>query len=112
MDQGIPVSQYVYSTPLVLQSNLREELDNMPKYRVVQPSTSLWASSSVVLVVKKVGGICLWVDSHRAKRSLKFNVYPIAFVEDIYKAIGPAKFISTLDLARGYWQPPILEVTR
>ena len=111
MDQGIPVSQYVYSTPLVLQSNLREELDNMPKYRVVQPSTSPCASS-VVLVVNKVGGICLWVDSHRAKRSLKFNVYPIAFVEDIYKAIGPAKFISTLDLARGYWQPPILEVTK
>ena len=84
----------------------------MPKYRVVQPSTSLWASLSVVLVVKKVGGICLCVESHRAKRSLKFNAYPIPCVEDIYKAIGPVKFISTLDLARGYWQPPILEVTK
>ena len=112
MDQGIPVSQYVYSTPLVLQSNLREELDNIPIYKVVQPSTSLWASSSVVLVVKKVGGICLCVESHRLNKVSKFNAHPMHCINNIYKAIRPAKFISTLDLARGYWQPPILEVTR
>lgn len=32
---------------------------------------------------------------------------PMPRVEEIFESIGPAKVISTLDLAKGYWQIPM-----
>ena len=33
--------------------------------------------------------------------------YPMPNVQEILDEVGPAKFISTLDLAQGYWQVPM-----
>ena len=33
-------------------------------------------------------------------------------VEDVLEEVGPAKYISTLDLARGYWQVPMSEESK
>ena len=37
----------------------------------------------------------------------KFDAYPMPNVQEILDKVGPAKFISTLDLAQGYWRVPM-----
>jgi hypothetical protein len=36
-----------------------------------------------------------------------FDAYPMPLVEEMFESIGAAKFITTLDLAKGYWQIPM-----
>ena len=73
---------------------------------VIQASTSPWASP-LVMVDKKDGGIRLCVDYRKVNKVSKFDAYPMPKVEEILEEVGPAKIISTLDLAQGYWQVPM-----
>ena len=40
------------------------------------------------------------------------DVYPMPRVDEIIDRVGSAKFISTLDLTKGYWQVPVREGDR
>ena len=37
----------------------------------------------------------------------KFDPYPMPRIDDMLDAIGQSSFITTLDLAKGYWQVPM-----
>jgi len=41
----------------------------------------------------------------------KFNTYPMSRIE-VSKKIGSPVFISTLDLAKGYWQIPMMATSK
>ncbi len=71
---------------------------------VVRRSNSPWASP-IVLVEKKDGGVRFCVDYRKLNKVTKFDAY--RRIEEVFESIGPAKVISTLDLAKGYWQIPL-----
>ena len=77
----------------------------------VQPSSSPWASP-VVLVEKKDGDVRFCVDYRKVNQVAKFDAYPMPRVEDVLEEVGPAKYITTLDLARGYWQVPMADESK
>ena len=83
----------------------------MLKGGIIQPSHSSWAAP-IVLVPKKDGSLRICVDY------CKFNVvttpdpFPIPRVEDLLNGMSSAKFITILDLARGYWQVPMEPASR
>ena len=37
------------------------------------------------------------------------DAYPMPRIDELIDKLGKAKFITTLDLARGYWQVPMSE---
>ena len=39
----------------------------------------------------------------------EFDAYPMPRVEELIDTVGPATIILTLDLAKGYWQIPMVE---
>ena len=78
---------------------------------IIEVSTSDWASP-IVLVKKKDGSLHLCVDYRRLNSVSQFDAYPMPRVDDLIDQIGQAKFISTLDLTRGYWQVPVAEEAR
>ena len=43
---------------------------------------------------------------------VKFDAHPMPRIEELTDTVGPAKIISTLDLAKGYWQIPMDEGSR
>ena len=47
------------------------------------------------------------VDYRKINKVSKFDACPMPNVQEILDEVGPAKFISTLDLAQGYWQVPM-----
>ena len=85
---------------------IKKELDEMLAADIIRPSTSPWASP-VVLVGKKDEGVRFCVDYRKLNQLAKFDAYPMPRVEEIFESIGSSTVISTLDLAKGYWQIPM-----
>ena len=106
-----PIRQHPYRVPLAMREVVKKEIDKMLELGAIQPSASPWASP-VVLVEKKDGEICFCVDYRKLNQMARFDAYPMPRVEEVLETVGPAKFISTLDLARGYWQVPMAEESK
>ena len=101
-----PVRQSPYRLPHAYREEVRRELDDMVQAGVIEPSTSEWASP-IVLVPKKDGSTRLCIDYRRLNAVSYQSAYPMPRVEDLVDQLGKAKFLTTLDLTRGYWQVPL-----
>ena len=82
------------------------ELQVMMADGLIKESSSEW-SSPLVIVKKKDGSNQICIDYRKLNAVTKFDAYPIPRVDEMLDAIGNAKYISTLDLAKGYWQIPM-----
>ena len=84
----------------------RIELEEMEKHGIIEKSSSDW-SSPIVLVKKKDGTLRFCIDFRRLNSVSKTDAYPMPRVDDLLDELGQARFISTLDLTKGYWQVPV-----
>ena len=109
--EASPIHQKPYRVPYSRRELVKEELDKMLEARIIQPSTSPWASP-IVLVPKKGGGVRFCVDYRRLNKVAKFDAYPMVRMEEIFERIGSSNVVSTLDLAKGYWQIPMAANSR
>ena len=53
---------------------------------------------------KKNGTLRICIDCLKLNAVTRPDPFPIPRTDDLLDGMSPAKFISTLDLARGYWQ--------
>ena len=90
---------------------MKMELEQMESMGIIRPSTSEWASP-IVIVPKKDGTIRLCVDYQKLNRVSRFDAYPMPRVDEMIDHIGQGKYISTLDLNKGYWQVPVEETSQ
>ena len=61
----------------------------------------------MVIVKKKDNSLRICVDYRKLNAETEIDAYPMPRIDDILDQIGQAKYLSTLDLARGYWQVPV-----
>ena len=101
-----PVHQSPYRIPYAYRAMVQEELSSMLKAGIIEPSSSEWASP-MVLVPKKDGSIRMCVDFRRLNSVTQVDPYPMPRVDELLDHIGKARYITTLDLTRGYWQVPV-----
>lgn len=78
---------------------------------VIEPSKSEW-SSPIVIVPKKDNTIRVCIDFRKLNAQSRFDAYPMPRIDDLLERIGQAKYITTLDLCKGYWQVPLEEASR
>uniref|UniRef100_A0A7M4F0X7 Integrase catalytic domain-containing protein n=1 Tax=Crocodylus porosus TaxID=8502 RepID=A0A7M4F0X7_CROPO len=92
--------------PFFRRQPIREELNRMLAQGIITPSRSPWRSP-LVAVTKTDGSLRLCIDFRKVNALTQFDAFPMPQVNELVERIGQANFISTLDLAKGYWQIPL-----
>ena len=104
--ESSPIRLPPYRVPHAYRTQVEEELQAMLKAGIVEPSSSSWAAP-IVLVKKKDGSLRFCVDYRKLNRQSRIDPYPMPRIDDLIDRIGQAKFLTILDLAKGYWQVPM-----
>ena len=77
---------------------------------IIRPSESPWASG-VVIVPKPDNTIRFCIDYRKLNQVTKMDAYPIPSMDRMIEKVASAKYITTFDLTKGYWQIPLEEST-
>lgn len=75
---------------------------------VIQSSESPWASP-IVLVQKKDGSLCFYVDYRMLNELTRKDAYPLPRIDDTLSNLAGSQWFTTLDLLSGYWQVEVAE---
>ena len=73
---------------------------------VVGPSTSPYASP-IVMVKKKDGSNRVCVDFPKLNKMTEVDPEPMTTAEDLFRRLSGKKYLSKIDLTKGYWQIPV-----
>ena len=106
-----PVARKPYRPPLNLKSGIDREIDKLLECRIIEPSTSPW-SSPVIPVPKKDGSVRLCVDFREVNEQTLQDTYPLPRVDDLLADVSSKRFLTTLDLTKGYHQVPLTPETK
>lgn len=106
-----PIRQTTCRVPARLIPALKQEVQVMLEMGIIEPSHSEWCSP-VVLVPKKDGGLRFCVDFSKLNSISAFDPYPMPRVDELVERLGKARYLSTLDLCKGYWQVPLAPEAR
>ena len=105
-DDSGPIRLPAYRIPHAYRGQVEQEIREMLEYDIIQPSKSDWAAP-MVIVNKKDGTLRVCVDYRKLNSHSKIDPYPMPRISDFIDQLGEAKYITTLDLTKGYWQVPV-----
>lgn len=105
---AIPTCQPPHRVSPAERIIMKDLTEDMLASKVIQPSTSPWASP-VVLVRKKDGKQRFCIDFRRLNLVTTRDVYTIPRIEDCLSALGGNKYFSSFDLFSGFWQITMAE---
>ena len=101
-----PIRCKPYPLPYAMREELRNEVDTMLEMGVVRPSTSPYASP-IVMVKKKDGSNRVCVDFRKLNKITEVDPEPMTTAEDLFRRLSGKKYLSKIDLTKGYWQIPV-----
>jgi len=101
-----PIKQNYYKMPFKKQEELKKHVDQWLELGIIRPSNSPW-SAPMHLVPKKGGATRPVCDFRKLNSVTRKDAYPMPRMDDILYNIGPAKYISVIDLHQGYLQLPM-----
>ncbi|KAG1928644.1 interferon-induced very large GTPase 1-like [Pimephales promelas] len=110
-DPGVVVRCRPYRLPEHKKKTVQAELETMLDMGVIEESNSDWASP-IVLVPKPDGSVRFCVDYRKVNAVSKFDAYPMPRIDELLDRLGSARFYSTLDLTKGYWQIPLSPMSK
>ncbi|XP_076863849.1 uncharacterized protein LOC143516142 [Brachyhypopomus gauderio] len=102
----IPLKQHPYRVNAQKREVLRNEVSYLLEHGLAIHSKSPW-SSPCVLVPKPDGSFRLCTDYRRLNAITVTDSFPLPRIDDCVDAIGDARFVTKLDLLKGYWQVPL-----
>jgi len=103
-----PIRAKQYPLPLATRGDVKKEIDEMLKMKVIRPSSSPY-SCPILLVKKKDGKLRFCSDLRALNKVVVFDSEPLPDIDSIFSKLSKAKFLSKIDLSKGYWQVPMKE---
>ena len=103
-----PIKQHPYRVSPMKKELLDKEVQYMLENDIIEESQSNW-SSPCILVPKHDGGFRFCTDFRKVNDKTKSDSFPIPRIADCIDQIGNAKFVSTFDMLKGYWQVPLTQ---
>ena len=106
-----PVRQSAYRMPHAMRDPVEQELNHMLDAGIIERTTSEYASP-IVVVPKSDGSVRVCSDMRMLNKKSKFDPYKMPRIDEILDKVGSAKYITTLDLTKGFYQIPLNEQSR
>lgn len=103
-----PIRQSPYRLNPMKREIMEKEVTYLLNNNLAEPSMSPWPSSCL-LVSKSDGSYRLCTDYRKVNRVTIRDSYPLPLIEDLIDHIGTSKYITTVDLLKGYYQIPLSE---
>ena len=100
-----PIRCKPYPLPYAMREELRNEVDTMLEMGVMRPSTLPFTSP--IVMVKKDGSNRVCVDFRKLNKITKVDPEPMTTAEDLFRRLSGKKYLSKIDLTKGYWQIPV-----
>ena len=111
LTDNVPVRTRQYPLPHSQTQTVTEEVQSMLKMGVIEPAASPY-SSPILLVRKKDGQVRFCVDFRQLNKKIPFDAEPMPNIDELFAKFGRARYLSKLDLTKGYWQIPVAEEDR
>ncbi|KAG6455309.1 hypothetical protein O3G_MSEX009130, partial [Manduca sexta] len=106
-----PIRQRYYRMSPEKQRIVTEQVDEMLSLDVIEPCESPW-SSPVLVVGKKDGKPRFCLDSRKLNSVTRKDAYCLPYVSEILDNLRDAKYLSSIDLSKAFWQIPIKKEDR
>lgn len=103
-----PIKQHPYRLSPVKRQLMQREIKYMLMNDIIEPSQSDW-SSPCLLVPKPDGSVRFCTDYRKVNNVTKSDSFPIPRLDDCIDKVGKAKYITKIDLLKGYWQVPLTD---
>ncbi len=100
-----PIKQHAYWVSPAKREVLKK-VEYLMKNGFAVPSSSPW-SSPCLLDIKSDGRPRFCTDFHRVNAVTVPDAHPLPLIDGCIDEIGPATYISKLDMLKGYWQVPL-----
>jgi len=101
-----PVASYPYTVPLKWKEMHREAIQDMVKKGLLVESKSPWASPTHC-VPKPDGTLRVVGDYRKINQVTLGDVFPLPRMDQLLEKVATARYISTIDLSKGYLQIPV-----
>ena len=96
-----PIQSRPFRIPLSLQDEVQQQIQNLLKYDIIEPSQSPW-SFPLVTVEKKDRILCLCIDFRRLNLLVESFSFSLANFDTVLGNLSQARVFSTLDLNQAY----------
>ncbi|XP_043962798.1 uncharacterized protein LOC122825436 isoform X2 [Gambusia affinis] len=103
-----PIKQRAYRVNATKRELMKKEVEYLVKNGLAIQSCSPW-SSPCLLDMKADGSPRFCTDFRKVNAVTVLDAHPLPLIEDCIDEIGPAKFVTKLDMLKGYWQVPLTQ---
>ena len=103
-----PIKQQFYRVSAEKQKVMKQEVSYLIENGLATLSSSPWASPCI-LVPKPNGKVRLCTDYRKVNNVTVKDSYPLPRIDDILDAIGNARYLTQIDMLRGYYQIELTE---
>lgn len=104
--QSPPVKQHPYRVNPLKRQVMKDEVNYLVRNGFAVPSQSPW-SSPCILVPKSDRSFRFCTDFRRVNSVTKADSFPLPRMEDCVDSVGSSRYVTKLDLLKGYWQVPL-----
>lgn len=104
--QSTPIIQHAYRVNPCKRQVMRGEVEYLVRNGFTVASQSPW-SSPCILVPKSDGSLRFCTDFQKVNNVTKADSFPLPRIEDCVDRVGSSRYVTKLDLLKGYWQVPL-----
>ena len=107
-----PFRKRPYVIPQPLRQTMQKELSDMLAHGVIEPSNSQYCSPCLLVKKSDSGTYRFVFDGRCLNKITKFDCEPLPNMNKLIETLSKAKYLSCLDLCKGFWQIPVEQKSR